>query len=182
MDAYSFTPAEEAEICNQYILTNFLDEIDPYEDRMCSKIAKYLADGLNCTFRRYPDLQNSIVVRSIYDYDAIGIDLSSFPVLKVFRREDRFISTTGKSITQATAAYCLSFPDQRKLPGMMRWVARLIDILLLKYNAIHEGCFNNVIIQNDRRAQYRILLDNLKQPVYAYLSVNFEFEELSNLS
>jgi hypothetical protein len=156
--------------CNLY--SEYCLNISPEIDGVTQEIGVYLASGLNCYFQKFePDLY---AVKDVISYDAIDVDLSRFPLLKVYRINEVFEGR--QSTTSAVIAYCLAFPETDKLPGLLRWVSRVINELLENYRHQHENCSLQIVAEA-RKHEYRIMVNELAQPVYAFLRVNFSFLE-----
>lgn len=153
--------------------STFPDDLTlPNIDPSMQAIAQYLMDGLNERINRI--LDNVIAVRAFDCYNSLPGDLSRFPLLKVYRTTDTFkhYSTEG----QAVIGYCLSFPDEERIPGILRWVAVNINALLREYALNHHGCSPTIDYQQEFRAEYRVMSLN-GEPVYSLLQVNFQFTE-----
>lgn len=148
--------------------------IDAKHDKFLLGLGRYLADGLNASFiKSCPD---EIAVRDFVDYDKVNPDLSRFPLLKCYRQTDNYESGGTQRKTKGIIAYCISFPEQDRLPGLLSWVSYAINILLDSYSVEHENCPENVLLE-DRSAEYRIMLNEHSIPVYAFLRFNFSFRE-----
>ncbi|RCJ29203.1 hypothetical protein [Nostoc punctiforme] len=144
----------------------------PTIDPSMQAIATYIKDGLN---DRIGELKTGIVaVRHAICYNSLPADLSSFPLLKVYRNTDNF--TWGQNTTQMTIGYCLSFPDEERIPGILRWVAVNIDSLMREYGINHRGCCPSFDPESQIKAEYRVMSLN-GEPVYTFLLVNFEITE-----
>ncbi|MFN6560036.1 MAG: hypothetical protein RMY28_009530 [Nostoc sp. ChiSLP01] len=144
----------------------------PTIDPSMEALAYYLKDGLNDRiFQLKPGI---IAVSHAINYNSLPADLSSFPLLKVYRNTDDFLP--GQNTTQATIAYCLSFPDEAKIPGILRWVAVNIDLLLREWGINHRGCCPSIDPEAKFRAEYRVMSLN-GEPVYTFLLFNFEITE-----
>lgn len=172
MIEYSFDPnLDYAQ--GQSLMGLLKTDLTPNEDEVLRDIAVYVADGLNFGFTF--KVPGELAVRSIVDYDALNPDLSRFPLLKVYRQTDTFNGKEERT-TKCIISYCIAFPDQDKLPGILQWVAIAIDKLLFNYAQTHEHCPMNVITE-ERIAEYRMLLNELGTPVYAFLKFNFKIIE-----
>ncbi len=154
-------------------LLSSLEYLTPREDKTLRSIAKFLADGLNHAFIQV--CPEEICVRDILDYDAVNPDLSRFPLLKVYRQTDSFPESKERR-SECVIAYCVAFPDQDKLPGLLQWVSIAIDELLSKYTLLNQHCRANVV-NSERKAEYRIMVNEVATPVYAFLRVNFAIVE-----
>lgn len=170
---YSFNPQSEPSQ-GVGLLCDLEKYSSPKQDKVLREIAKHLADGLNYAFINL--CPGEIAVRDVVDYDAVNIDLSRFPLLKVYRQTDSFSESTKGRNTDCVVAYCIAFPDQDKLPGLMQWVSIAINKLLERYVINHEHCQSNVI-NEARKAEYRIMVNEVATPVYAFLRINFKIIE-----
>lgn len=152
---------------------NGLGQNLPETDPACYAIANYLMDGLNTALKeKYP---KHIAVRDTVCYDAINPDLSRFPLLKVYRTTDTYSDFVNE--TSAVIAYCMSFPDIDKLPGIMRWVSKQINRLIRLWSLALHGCKPTIPIDQELKAEYRIMVNEVSQPVYAFLRISFVFKE-----
>ena len=138
-------------------------------DLTCDRLAKFLQNWLNEKLDQTEP--GSIACRDTICYDAINPDLSRFPLLKVYRLFDSFEYGRPKSQTQFVITYCLTFPNQDKLPGMLRWVAFEINEALTYWK--HNSQCPPIIQQGRLRAEYRIMVNEVSQPVYAFLRFSF---------
>jgi hypothetical protein len=157
----------------------YLDElrIKPDEDQACKALASYVGNGLNYLLRQSD--KSCIAVTDIEQYDAVNPDLSRFPLLKCYRTVDTYTSRTTGS-TSAVIAYCLTFPEQDKLPGVLRWVSAAINMMLRQYAQRHQHCPVKLKLEDEYRAEYRIMVNEVSSPVYAFLRFNISFEESTN--
>ncbi|NJN10035.1 MAG: hypothetical protein HC836_48505 [Richelia sp. RM2_1_2] len=145
---------------------------DPNLDSSTYRIAEFLRDGLN--YRLYKVHKNVVAVRHFVNYNSLPTDLSCFPLLKVYRVSEIF--KDFHSETKATIGYCLSFPDEENIPGILRWAAVNINELLQEYAITHRGCSPEINLEKDMNAEYRVM--SLKgEPLYSLLQFNFTFTE-----
>lgn len=152
--------------------STFTETTLPAIDPSMQVIANYIKDGLN---ERIAEMNSGVVaVRHAICYNSLPSDLSSFPLIKVYRTQDKFNIT--ENTTQAVIAYCLSFPDEVRIPGILRWVAVNIDLLLRDYAIAHRGCCPQIDYEGEFRAEYRVMSLN-GEPVYTFLLFNFELKE-----
>jgi hypothetical protein len=152
--------------------TTFPEAALPTIDPSMQRIADYIKDGLN---DRIAEIKTGIIaVSHAICYNSLPADLSSFPLLKVYRNADEF--SPGQNTTQATIAYCLSFPDEERIPGILRWVAVNIDSLLREYALNHRGCCPSIDPEGRFKAEYRVMSLN-GEPVYTFLLFSFEITE-----
>lgn len=138
-------------------------------DPVCLKLAKYLQEWLNSELKKIDP--NLVACRDTVCYDAVNPDLSRFPLLKVYRLSDNFEYGHPKSQTSFVISYCLSFPDQELLPGILRWVSWQLNEALTQWKE-SKNC-SPIITQGSFRSEYRIMVNELSQPVYAFLRFSF---------
>lgn len=148
-----------------------LPEIDP----ALQAIATYLMEGLNAALEEIYPLSGQIAVRDTVCYDAVNPDLSRFPLLKVYRLTDAYPDFANQ--TTSVIAYCMTFPAVDMLPGIMRWVSKEINRLLRLWSINHSNCIPYIDPASDFKAEYRIMVNEVSQPVYAFLRFNFSFTE-----
>jgi hypothetical protein len=158
-----------------------LNNLDPYSDDGCQRLVNYLAGGLNYAIGiKVPD---TVAVRSTRSYDAVDIDATSFPMLKVFRMRE-LIDRSAVADVDLAITYSMMMPDRAQLPGIMHWVARhIIEMLLSQQESSRECPFR--ILENDASkvtVEYRIMVDNLNQPTYAYLKISCSAQEIAAYS
>lgn len=145
----------------------------PSQDKFLLKLGKYIADGINPAYLTH--CPEEIAIRDIVDYDAVNIDTSRFPLLKLYRQTDNHESGRSRE-TKAIIAYCLTFPQQDRLPGLMQYMSQAINIMLDSFAYKHEQCPENVIVE-DRTAEYRIAVSEVTNSIYPFLRFNFTFRE-----
>lgn len=146
----------------------------PKQDEFLLKLGRYIAEGINPAYlQHYPD---ELAIRDIVDYDAVNIDVSRFPLLKLYRQTDQHFDATRSRETKAIIAYCLTFPQQDRLPGLMAYMSQAINIMLDCFAQKHEGCAENVIM-SDRNAEYRIMVNENTNSIYPFLRFNFTFRQ-----
>lgn len=169
MPNYIFNPQGDRPI--QSVELDFLES--PKNDRFLLKLGTYIADGINYSYRKH--YGNEIAIREIIDYDAVNIDISRFPLLKLYRQTDNY-SQKSVGTTKAIIAYCLTYPEQDRLPGLMQYMSKAIDIMLDTYYYKHEDCQPNVVLE-ERSAEYRIQVNEITNAIYPFLRFNFSFTE-----
>lgn len=170
MNNYQFDPQSDRPTQSKELTS--LDS--PKQDKFLLKLGKYLADGINPAYLIH--CPEELAIRDIVDYDAVNIDTSRFPLLKLYRQTDEHQGSTRSRETKAIIAYCLTFPQQDRLPGLMKYMSRAINILLDSYSIKHEGCAENVIVEN-RTAEYRIMVSEVTNSIHPFLRFNFTFRE-----
>lgn len=161
----------------EYSYLDDLDHIDPIADDACQALVDYLGHGLNYAIGR--KLPGFIVVRSTRSYDAVDLDTSSFPMLKVFRQKEVFNHGQAAEVS-LVCTYAMMMPDRANLPGITHWISRHIVAMLV---AVTESSINCPLRIEPDQAQimveYRIMVDNLNQPAYAYVKINFTGREIN---
>lgn len=145
----------------------------PQSDRFLLKLGTYIADGINHNYRQH--YSDEIAIREIIDYDAVNIDISQFPLLKLYRQTDNY-SQEDVGMTKGIIAYCLTYPEQDRLPGLMKYMSKAINLMLDAYYLAHEECQSNVILE-ERSAEYRIQVNEVTNAIYPFLRFNFSFKE-----
>lgn len=145
----------------------------PKNDYFLLDLGIYLADGINHAYLKH--CPGEIAIRDIVDYDAVNIDTSRFPLLKLYRQTDEY---EGMAVgeTKAIIAYCLTYPIQDRLPGLMKFMSKAINIMLDSYHHNHQHCPSNVILE-PRKAEYRISVAEATRAIYPFLRFNFSFWE-----
>lgn len=157
----------------------YLDElrIRPDEDQACKAIASYIGNGLNHLLRKFD--KECIAVRDIEQYDAVNPDLSRFPLVKCYRTSETHTSRSSRTVS-AVIAYCLTFPNQDKLPGVLGWVSAATNLMLRQYAVRHQYCPVELKLEEDYKAEFRIMVNEVSAPVYAFLRFNVNFVESTN--
>jgi hypothetical protein len=171
-----FIFAQEFALAQEY---GYLDELEirPDEDRACYAIALYIANGLNHLLERFD--KTCVAVRDIEQYDAVNPDLSRFPLLKCYRTVESFPDETSRDVN-AVVAYCLTFPQQNKLGPVLQWISGAINRMLRQYARRHQGCPVELKLEDVYKAEYRIMVNEVATPVYAFLRFNISFTETLN--
>lgn len=163
-DPNSDRPSQSCELGN-------LDS--PKSDKFLLKLGRYIADGINHDYLRH--CPEEIAIRDIIDYDAVNIDVSRFPLLKLYRQSDTY-EQMDVGETKAIIAYCLTYPQQDRLPGLIKYMSKAINIMLDDYHYNHDDCSSNVMSE-DRTAEYRIMVSEVTKDIYPFLRFNFTFRE-----
>jgi hypothetical protein len=128
----------------------------------------------------YSLLSKTIAVRNTRSYDAIDQDASCYPVLKVFRQKES-IDLSGVTNVDLVISYAMLMPNISELPGIMHWVRAHIAAMLTALNQIDSGCpFVLFPKQTEMiNAEYKIMGNDLGQPVYTYLRMTISAREFS---
>lgn len=159
-----------------YSYLDNLQSIDPNTDDNCHRLVDYLAGGLNYAI----DLKipGYVAVRATRSYDAVDIDTSSFPMLKVFRQQEA-VSTANLYSGDLIISYSMLMPDRSKLPGIMHWVSRHLVQMLTNWSLYDQACPFRILPEYNGKLkiEYRIMVDNLQNPAYAYLKITVPFAE-----
>lgn len=127
----------------------------------------------------YSLLSKLVMCRDTRSYDAVNVPLSCFPLVKVFRQKER-VDSSGVVEVDLTIGYAMSFTDEDKLPGGMHWVARHIDAMLGFWSQIDNSCPFQILPKDEKmNIEYRIMVDNLQNPVYTYLRITLSAREFN---
>jgi hypothetical protein len=127
-----------------------------------------------------PLLSKVIAVRATRSYDAVDIDTSSFPMLKVFRqKETSDVSRVNR--TDLVITYSMVMPNVEQLPGIMHWVDRHIVAMLSAWSSNDQACPFQILpdLTDKITSEYRIMVGDLQQPVYAYLRISLPAKEFN---
>jgi hypothetical protein len=127
-----------------------------------------------------PLLSKMIAVRATRSYDAVDIDTSSFPMLKVFRqKETSDVSRVNR--TDLVITYSMMMPNVEQLPGIMHWVDRNIIAMLSAWSSNDQACPFQILpdLADKITSEYRIMVGDLQQPVYAYLRISLPAKEFN---
>lgn len=146
---------------------------DPITDRSCEKIAAFLKERLNEAYPQQSGQPVVEVVRSTVCYPAFNVDLTSFPLLKVYRTNDNFRKGTTQRYVRGVVEYCLSFPEVATFPGRLQWVSHHLNKLLL--DSEQRMCVRSD--ENGRSVDYRVTMNEVGQPVYPFLRMSFSFTD-----
>jgi hypothetical protein len=127
-----------------------------------------------------PLLSKVIAVRATRSYDAVDIDTTSFPMLKVFRQKATSdVSRTVK--TDLVITYSMLMPNVEQLPGIMHWIDRQLIAMLSAWSSNDQACPFQILpdLTDKITSEYRIMVGDLQQPVYAYLRISLPAKEFS---
>lgn len=169
MTNYTFDPEGDRPV--QSLELKSLDS--PKHDEFLLKLGIFIAEGINFSYRKH--CPEEVAIREIIDYDAVNIDISRFPLLKLYRQTDDY-QQEDVGTTKAIIAYCLTYPEQDRLPGLMKYMSKAINIMLDDFYYQHEHCPTNVILE-ERAAEYRIQVNEVTNAIYPFLRFNFSFRE-----
>jgi hypothetical protein len=127
-----------------------------------------------------PLLSKVIAVRATRSYDAVDIDTSSFPMLKVFRQKS--VSDKFQILkTDLTISYSMLMPNVAELPGIIRWVEIHILAMLSAWGNNDSACPFQILPELADRITFepRIMVGDFQQPVYAYLRISLPAKEFN---
>ena len=145
------------------------------------KLANYLHGFINDQFVKETEAsnntipENTIIIRSVRNYDAFNVPLSEFPLLKVYKNRDVFRKGTFFRTSQGAITYAVSYPQLEILPNLLDWVAYQINAGLLNYAKIEEDLLpmpNN----ESYSAEYLLSLNELTQTAFPFLRFNINFK------
>jgi hypothetical protein len=127
-----------------------------------------------------PLLSKVIAVRATRSYDAVDIDTSSFPMLKVFRQKETS-DTSRINRTDLVITYSMLMPNVEQLPGIMHWTCRHIIAMLSAWGSNDQSCPFQILpdLADKITSEYRIMVGDLQQPVYAYLRISLPAKEFN---
>lgn len=131
-------------------------------------LGNYIRDELN-TRNTIPD---TIIVRSVYNYDAYNVPISNLPVLKL-SRQSSFYLPNNKRKSDVELQYGLALPEQEVLLPYLNWIDYNINQIL----SFVPHKLNIFVEQTNKRCQYRTLMSELGIPVYSFLRFNFTITE-----
>jgi hypothetical protein len=161
-----------------YAYLDSLNHLDPHTDDPCQNLADYLAGGLNYAIAQ--KITGEVAVRDTRSYDAVDVDLSALPLLKVFRQKES-VDLSGVVSVDLVISYSMVMPDRAKLPGIMRWVARHITLMLIAIGNRDASCPFQLTPKDIEKIQteYRIMVNDFNLPAYAYLRMTISAREFS---
>lgn len=145
------------------------------------KLANYLQTFLNGQFDKEIEVSNNsipdntIIIRSVKNYDAIGIPLSEFPLLKVYKNRDIFKKGTLFRTSQASVTYSVSYPQLEILPNLLDWMSYQINLGLMTYERTEQDLLpppNN----EGYVGEYLLSANELTQAVFPFLRFNINFK------
>jgi len=150
------------------------------------KLANFLYTFLNDEFKKEIEVSNNeipsdtIVVRSVKNYDAFNIPLSEFPLLKVYKNRDVYKKGTFFRTSEGTITYAVSYPQLDLLPNLLDWVSYKINSGLMHYAEIEQELLpnpNNV----GYTAEYLLSLNEQTSVVYPFLRFNINFKNFCDI-
>jgi hypothetical protein len=98
----------------------------------------------------------------------------------VFRqKETSDVSRTVK--TDLVITYSMVMPNVEQLPGIMHWVDRHIIAMLSAWSSNDQACPFQILpeLADKITSEYRIMVGDLQQPVYAYLRISLPAKEFN---
>lgn len=145
------------------------------------KLANYLYSFLTEQFDKEKEVSNgeipqdTIIVRSIRNYDAFNVPLSEFPVLKVYKNRDIYRKGTFFRTSQGAITYSVSYPQLEVLPNLLDWVSYQINAGLIHYDKIEEDLLpmpNN----EPYSAEHLLTLQEQTQTAFPFIRFNVNFK------
>lgn len=158
------------------------------ENEYCLKLASFLRDFINREYVKArtlnPELQEGLIVRNIRNYDAVNVPLSEFPLLKVYRLRDTFKRATETTDpTNAAITFSVAYPDLDKLPDLLYWVGKKINLALHSYSKSNLYLLPPPQDRNgDYTVEYLLTANEQLQVVYPFLRVAIQFKDMGNTS
>lgn len=153
------------------------------EDEYCRKLACFLRDYINEKYRETQEantnLPEGLIVRNIRNYDAVNVPLSEFPLLKVYRLRDRFKRASETTDpTDAAITYSVAYPDLDKLPDLLYWVGRQINLGLHSYQRRDKNLLPPAQENRDYTVEYLLTANEQLQVVFPFLRVQIQFKDM----
>jgi hypothetical protein len=154
------------------------------ENEYCLKLARFLRDFVNNEYVKLretrPELKDGLVIRNIRNYDAVNIPLSEFPILKVYRLTDTFKRATETTdFTTGAITYSVVYPDLDKLPDLLYWIGRKLNIGLHSYSRRDLNLQPPPQENRDYTVNYLLTANEQMQVVYPFLRIQFQFKDLN---
>lgn len=151
------------------------------------KIANYLKTFINEQFEKEIAAsgntipQDTIIIRSVSNYDRINVPLSEFPLLKVYKNRDIFKKGTHFRTSQGTITYSVSYPQLDMLPNLLDWVSYQINLGLLNYEMAEQDLLpppNN----EGYSADFLLSANEQLNIVHPFLRFNINFKNFCDVS
>ena len=154
------------------------------EDEYCRKLAAFLRDFINEKYAEErvskPALPQGVIVRNIRNYDAVGVPLSEFPLLKVYRLRDRFKRASETTdFTDAAITYSVAYPDLDKLPDLLYWMGRQINLGLHSYQRRNKSLLPPAQENRDYTIEYLLTANEQNQVVFPFLRCQIQFKDMA---
>lgn len=141
---------------------------DILQDTNLLCLGNYIKDELN----RRNTIDNTIIVRTVYNYDAYNIPISDLPVLKL-SRQSSFYLPNNKRKSSIELQYGLALPEHERLLPYLNWVDYNINQIL----SVTTQLKNIFVEETSKRCQYRTLMSEMGIPVYSFLRFSFTITE-----
>lgn len=140
----------------------------PFVDPACQRLANYLYQHLNAA---YPE---QTIVQSVRYYDAFNVPANDYPLLKVYRLQDRGSIQQNDAQCSAVISYGLILPDMDKLAPIMAWMRKRMRLYLAAFTI---ECPGFPRLADEYSAEYRTMLNELTNKVYMFLRFNLTFTD-----
>lgn len=142
---------------------------DPYVDLTCKRIADHIYEYVNGAYSPQQ------IIQSVRYYDAFNVPYTDYPLLKVYRLAKQGSLKKAKTVSPLIISYSLVLPDLEPLAAIVDWVGDAIAEALREFQLEHQGCSPQ--IQDDYRADYRTLLNELTQRIHPFLRFSLTITE-----
>ena len=145
------------------------------------KLANYLKTFLNEQFEKEILASNgsigadTIIIRTVSNYDQIGCSLADLPLLKVYKNRDIFKKGTLFRTSQGTITYTVSYPQLDVLPNLLDWISYQINLGLMTY----EMAENDLLPPPNNEgysSEYLLTLSEQTQQVFPFIRFNINFK------
>ena len=154
------------------------------EDEYCRKLACFLRDFINEKYKEAQeentDLPEGLIIRNIRNYDAVNVPLAEFPLLKVYRLRDRFKRASETTDpTDAAITYSVAYPDLDKLPDLLYWMGRQINLGLHSYQRRDKSLLPPAQDNRDYTVEYLLTANEQLQVVFPFLRIQIQFKDIA---
>ena len=154
------------------------------EDEYCRKLACFLRDFINEKYKEAQeentDLPEGLIIRNIRNYDAVNVPLAEFPLLKVYRLRDRFKRASETTDpTDAAITYSVAYPDLDKLPDLLYWMGRQINLGLHSYQRRDKSLLPPAQDNRDYTVEYLLTANEQLQVVFPFLRIQIQFKDMA---
>ncbi len=152
------------------------------QDEYCRKLACFLRDFINEKYREVqtanPELPEGLIVRNIRNYDAVNVPLTEFPLLKVYRLRDQFKRASQTTdFTDAAITYSVAYPDLDRLPDLLYWMGRQINLGLHSYARTEKHLLPPPQENRDYTVEYLLTANEQLQVVFPFLRTQIQFKD-----
>jgi len=146
-----------------------------FKDENLEHLGLYLFHGLNNKLPIEYKEQGLKIVNGLYYFDYPSLDVSQFPLLKIYRlnRSGKRYNSNFTSLIRIS--YGLAYPDFTKL-GLLNTVAEWLDELLLEYSTTKVPMFKKLDYIEDR-IEFSTMMSSLNQQVYNFISCMISIQE-----